>query len=126
MLAVPLSVLCSALSVNIWVGYLPTVESAWNQFTAGPLPDQTDPAPLTAMQLAGAGPPTGAVVAVNIRAAASKFAHRGELVYLPPAWFATNPPPRLPAVMMIGGEFNTPADWLRAGDAITGIDTLAA
>ena len=36
-------------------------------------------------------------------------------VYLPPAWYATNPPPRLPTVMMIGGEFNTPADWLRAG-----------
>jgi S-formylglutathione hydrolase FrmB len=68
----------------------------------------------------------GAVVAVKISAAASKFAHRGELVYLPPAWFATNPPPRLPAVMMIGGEFNTPADWLRAGEAITAIDAFAA
>jgi S-formylglutathione hydrolase FrmB len=125
-LAVPLSVLCSALSLNIWVGYLPTVESAWNQFTAGPLPDQTDRTTLTAMQLAGRVRSKGAVVAVNISAAASRFAHRGELVYLPPAWFATNPPPRLPAVMMIGGEFNTPADWLRAGDAITAIDAFAA
>ena len=125
-LAVPLSVLCSALSVNLWVGYLPTVESAWTQFTAGPLPDQTDRATVTAMQLAGGERAKGAVVAVNISAAASKFAHRGELVYLPPAWFATNPPPRLPAVMMIGGEFNTPADWLRAGEAITTIDAFAA
>jgi S-formylglutathione hydrolase FrmB len=121
-----LSVLCSALSLNTWVGYLPTVESAWNQFTAGPLPDQTDRATVTAMQLAGAVHAKGAVVAVNISAAASRFAHRGELVYLPPAWFATNPPPRLPAVMMIGGEFNTPADWLRAGEAITTIDAFAA
>jgi S-formylglutathione hydrolase FrmB len=125
-LAVPLSVLCSALSVNLWVGYLPTVESAWNQFTAGPLPDQTDRAAVTAMQRARAVRATGAVVAVNISAAESKFAHRGELVYLPPAWFATDPAPRLPAVMMIGGEFNTPADWLRAGDAITAIDAFAA
>ncbi|PXX06368.1 alpha/beta hydrolase [Mycolicibacterium moriokaense] len=125
-LAVPLSVLCSALSLNIWVGYLPTVESAWNEFTAGPLPDQTDRATVTAMQLAGTVHAKGAVVAVNISAAASRFAHRGELVYVPPAWFATNPPPRLPAVMMIGGEFNTPADWLRAGDAITAIDAFAA
>jgi S-formylglutathione hydrolase FrmB len=125
-LAVPLSVLCSALSVNLWVGYLPTVESAWNQLTAGPLPDQTSRAAVTAMQLAGVVRAKGAVVAVNISAPASKFAHRGELVYLPPAWFATNPPPRLPAVMMIGGEFNTPADWLRAGDAITAIDAFAA
>ena len=125
-LAVPSSLLCVALSVNLWVGYLPTVETAWNQLTAGPLPDQTDRAAITAMQSAAAVRAKGAVVAVNISAAASKFAHRGELVYLPPAWFATNPPPRLPAVMMIGGEFNTPADWLRAGDAITSIDAFAS
>ena len=125
-LAVPLSVLCSALSLNLWVGYLPTVQSAWTQFTAGPLPDQTDRAAITAMQLTGGVRAKGAVLDVNISAPASKFAHRGELVYLPPVWFATNPPPRLPAVMMIGGEFNTPADWLRAGDAITAIDAFAA
>ncbi|GAC1410862.1 MAG: alpha/beta hydrolase-fold protein [Mycobacterium sp.] len=124
-LAVPLSVLCSALSVNLWVGYLPTLQSAWNQLTAGPLPDQTDRSGVTAMQLAGGQRSKGAVLTVNISAPASRFAHRGELVYLPPAWFATNPPPRLPAVMMIGGEFNTPADWLRAGDAITAIDAFA-
>ena len=28
--------------------------------------------------------------------------------------------------MMIGGEFNTPADWLRAGNAVTTIDDFAA
>ena len=28
--------------------------------------------------------------------------------------------------MMIGGEFNTPADWLRAGNAIKTIDDFAA
>lgn len=32
----------------------------------------------------------------------------------------------MPAVMMIGGEFNTPADWVRAGNAITTIDAFAA
>ena len=125
-LAVPLSLLCAGLSVNVWVGYVPTVETAWNQFTAGPLPDQTDRAALTAMQSSGAMPAKGAVVAVNINTGVSKFAHRGELVYLPPAWFATNPPPRLPAVMMIGGEFNTPADWIRAGDAVTALDAFAS
>ncbi len=66
------------------------------------------------------------MVPVNIRDAASGFKHRGELVYLPPAWFATNPPPQLPTVMMIGGEFNTPADWLRAGNAVKTIDDFAA
>ncbi|MGH3561378.1 MAG: alpha/beta hydrolase, partial [Mycobacterium sp.] len=46
--------------------------------------------------------------------------------YLPPVWFTRNPPPALPTVLMIGGEFNTPADWLRAGDAVTTIDDFAA
>ncbi|HEX9497988.1 MAG TPA: alpha/beta hydrolase-fold protein, partial [Mycobacterium sp.] len=44
----------------------------------------------------------------------------------PPAWYATDPPPQLPTVMMIGGEFNTPADWLRAGNAVKTIDDFAA
>ena len=38
MLAVPLCLLCSALMLNLWVGYFPTVQIAWNQLTAGPLP----------------------------------------------------------------------------------------
>jgi S-formylglutathione hydrolase FrmB len=45
-------------------------------------------------------------------------------VYLPPAWFAANAP-KLPVVMMIAGEFNTPSDWPRTGDAITPIDKFA-
>jgi S-formylglutathione hydrolase FrmB len=32
----------------------------------------------------------------------------------------------LPTVMMIGGEFNTPADWMRAGNAVKTIDDFAA
>jgi S-formylglutathione hydrolase FrmB len=47
------------------------------------------------------------------------------LVYLPPAWFRSDPPPSLPAVMMIAGEFNTPADWLRTGGAVKTIDDFA-
>ena len=126
MSAVPLCLLCAALALNQWVGYFPTVQTAWNQMTAGPLPDQTDRATVTAMQRSGTRPVTGTVVPVTISDSGSKFRHRGELVYLPPAWYATNPPPRLPTVMMIGGEFNTPADWLRAGNAIKTIDDFAA
>ncbi|HUL99078.1 MAG TPA: alpha/beta hydrolase-fold protein [Mycobacterium sp.] len=124
--AVPLCLLCAALALNQWVGYFPTVQTAWNQLTAGPLPDQTDRATVTAMQRNGAKPATGTVVPVDTGDFGSKFRHRGELVYLPPAWYATNPPPRLPTVMMIGGEFNTPGDWLRAGNAIKTIDDFAA
>jgi S-formylglutathione hydrolase FrmB len=125
-LALPVCLLCSALALNMWVGYFPTVQVAWNQLTAGPLPDQTDAVTVTAMQRQHAIPAKGTVVPVNIPNVASGFKHRGELVYLPPAWYATDPPPQLPTVMMIGGEFNTPADWLRAGNAVKTIDDFAA
>lgn len=125
-LAVPLCVLSSALTVNAWVGYFPAVHTAWNQLTAGPLPDETDRLTVTAMQLTGARPTKGVVVPMSISAEGSHFAHRRELVYLPPAWFASNPPPRLPTVMMIGAELNIPADWLRAGNAVTTVDDFAS
>jgi S-formylglutathione hydrolase FrmB len=125
-LALPLCMLSAALALNLWVGYFPTVQTAWNQLTAGPLPDQTDAVTVTAMQKQGKMPAKGTVVPVTISDAASGFRHRGELVYLPPAWYATNPAPRLPTIMMIGGEFNTPADWLRTGDAVKTMDDFAA
>ena len=125
-LAIPLSALCTALMLNLWVGYFPTVQTAWNQLTAGPLPDQTDRATVTQMVAHHAVPAKGTVVPVTIPSDASNFKHRTELVYLPPAYFATDPPPKLPTVMMIGGEFNTPADWLRAGNAVKTIDDFAA
>ncbi|HEX4587011.1 MAG TPA: alpha/beta hydrolase-fold protein [Mycobacterium sp.] len=125
-LALPLCVLCAALALNLWVGYSPTVQNAWNQLTSGPLPDQTDTVTVAAMQKRHAIPPNGTLVPVSIPDTASGFKHRGELVYLPPAWYATDPPPALPTVMMVGGEFNTPADWMRAGNAVKTIDDFAA
>jgi S-formylglutathione hydrolase FrmB len=124
--ALPLTLLCAGLALNLWVGYFPTVQTAWNQLTAGPLPDQTDQVTVMAMQQERKIPPKGTVVPVDISDAASGFRHRGELVYLPPAWFATNPAPKLPTLMMIGGEFNTPADWLRTGGAVKMLDDFAA
>jgi S-formylglutathione hydrolase FrmB len=126
LLAVPLCRLSTALVLNLWVGYFPTVQTAWNQLTAGPLPDQTDLATVNAMAATGIRPQHGSLVPVTIPDDASHFKHRGELVYLPPAWFESSPPPPLPTVMMIGGEFNTPADWARAGNAVKAIDELAA
>ena len=126
LISVPLCLLSAALTLNLWVGYLPTVQTAWDQLTAGPLPDQTDAAGVAALAAAGLPPSHGSVVPVSISDDASHFKHRGEVVYLPPAWFASSPPPQLPTVMMIGGEFNTPADWLRAGNAARTIDELAA
>jgi S-formylglutathione hydrolase FrmB len=125
-LAVPLCLLSCALALNLWVGYFPTVQTAWGQLTAGPLPDQTDPATVTAMQKAGTIPSKGTVVSVSIPNDASHFRHRSELVYLPPAWYAHNPAAPLPVVMMVAGEFNTPDDWLRTGNAVQTIDNFAA
>ncbi|MFZ1164093.1 alpha/beta hydrolase [Mycobacterium sp.] len=126
LLSVPLCVLSAALTLNLCVGYFPTVQTAWDQLTSGPLPYQTDAAGVAAMAAAGLQPAHGIVVPVTIPDDASHFRHRGEVVYLPPAWFTSSPPPPLPTVMMIGGEFNTPADWLRAGNAGKTIDDLAA
>lgn len=125
-LAVLLCALTSAVSLNMWVGYFPSVQTAWNQLTAGPLPDQTDLATVAAMRQNKTIPSKGTVVPVTIPSDASHFKHRTELVYLPPAWFATNPPPKLPVVMMVAGEFNTPADWIRTGNAVKTLDDFAA
>ncbi len=124
--AVPLCALCVALAADQWTGYLPTAQTAWSQLTAGPLPDETDMATVTAFRSRHTVPRTGSVVPVDTGHAGSGFTHRGELVYLPPAWFASDPPPQLPTIMMIGGELNTPADWARAGNAIQTADTFAA
>jgi S-formylglutathione hydrolase FrmB len=112
--------------LNQWVGYFQTVQSAWNHFASAPLPDQTDRATVTTLAAKGTKPPHGGLVPVAIPADASHFRHREELVYLPPAWFASYPPPQLPTVMMIGGVVNTPADWVRAGNAVDTADAFAA
>jgi S-formylglutathione hydrolase FrmB len=124
--AVPLCALCTALAVNLWTGYFPTAQTAWGELTAGPLPDETDMATVAAFRVGHALPRNGSLVAVDTGDAGSGFKHRGELVYLPPAWFASDPPPRLPAIMMIGGELNTPADWARAGNAVQTADIFVA
>lgn len=124
-LAVPMSALCAGLMLNLWVGYFPTVQTAWGQLTGGPLPGQTDSATIAKMLATKSVPAKGKVVPVTITGP-SQFKHRGELVYLPPAYFASNPPPALPTVMMIGGQFNTAADWIRAANAVGTIDDFAA
>jgi hypothetical protein len=75
--ALPLSLLCAALALNLWVGYFPTVQIAWNQLTAGPLPDQSDVVTVTAMQRERKIPAKGTVVPVDISNTASGFRHRG-------------------------------------------------
>lgn len=126
LLAVPMSALCAGLMLNLWVGYFPTVQTAWGQLTGGPLPGQTDHDTVAKMLATQTIPAKGKLLPVNIPSDASKFKHRGELVYLPPVYFSSNPPPALPTVMMIGGQFNTAADWIRSANAVNSIDEFAA
>lgn len=82
-----LCLLSATLTLNLWVGYFPTVQTAWNQLTSGPLPDQADQAAVAALAHSGVRPSHGTLLPVVIPSDASHFKHRGELVYLPPAWF---------------------------------------
>ena len=74
----------------------------------------------------GIVPAEGQVVPIELPGTTSGFVAREAQAYLPPAWFATNPAPKLQTLMMIGGEFNTPADWLRTGGAVKMLDDFAA
>ena len=124
--AIPLCVACAALAVDAWTGYLPTVSSLWNRAAQAPLPSQVDEATVRSMREHGEIPHAGTLVSVTIPDSGSGFRHRDELVYLPPAWFASDPPPALGAVVMAGGEFGRPADWPDSGDAQRTADSFAA
>ncbi|WP_163806037.1 alpha/beta hydrolase [Mycolicibacterium anyangense] len=119
-LAVPLTAMSALIALNQWVGYYPSVQTAWGALTAGPLPNQIDAAELPGLR--NTVQTSGKLVEIDTGSQASGFAHRNEYVYLPPAWFAGPTPPKLPVIMMIAGEFNTPADWIRTGNALPIID----
>ncbi|MCV7251012.1 esterase family protein [Mycobacterium hackensackense] len=123
--AIPLCVLCVAMTVNAWTGYLPTVGAMADRVTGAHLPNEVDEATVQDMLRRGERPTAGIVVSVKIPDDASGFRHRDELVYLPPAWFASNPPPALPAIVMAGGEFGTPRDWPTTGEARATADAFA-
>jgi S-formylglutathione hydrolase FrmB len=120
---IPLSLLCALIVLNQWVGYYPTLQRAWGDVTSGPLPDQTDVKDLAGLR--NTHPDAGKLVPVDIPNGESGFKHRREYIYLPPVWFTGNVPPRLPAVMMIAGEFSNPTNWIRTGNAISAIDAYA-
>jgi S-formylglutathione hydrolase FrmB len=123
LLAIPLTLVCALLVLDQWVGYYPTLQRAWGDLTAGPLPDQVDVKDLAGLR--NTHPNTGKLVGVDIPDGGSGFTHRREYVYLPPAWFAGNAPPKLPVVMMIAGEFSNPTNWIRTGNAISVVDGYA-
>ncbi|MFJ1794938.1 alpha/beta hydrolase [Kitasatospora griseola] len=121
--AVLLAVLAGANTLNAETGYYPTLGDAVGELSGSPVPDQMslDQALHTTGRTG-----TGRVVAVDVPADPSGFAHRQELVYLPPAWFRSKTRPKLPVVEMVGGEFAAPDNWVRAGNAVKTADRYAA
>jgi S-formylglutathione hydrolase FrmB len=122
-MAIPLALLCALLVLNEWVGYYPSLQRAWGDLTAGPLPDQIDAKDLPGLR--NTHPDTGKLVGIDVPDGGSGFKHRREYIYLPPAWFTGNVSPTLPAVMMVAGEFSNPTNWIRTGNAIPAIDNYA-
>lgn len=123
-LSVLLVVVCCAAAVNTATGYLPTVRAAWLRVTNSQPEQWIDEAQLAALQHTGEIPTRGTVVRMSSPSDASGFAHRTEVVYLPPAWFAS-PRPQLPTVIMLGGEFGRSDDWLLSTNALQTLDTFA-
>jgi S-formylglutathione hydrolase FrmB len=74
---------------------------------------------------AAAGELHGTLAPLDIPATVSGFSSRPGTLYLPPAFFATPPPP-LPVVVMLGGTPGGPQDWPRAGFATQAADAYAS
>jgi S-formylglutathione hydrolase FrmB len=125
-LSVLLVVVSGFAALNTATGYLPTVRAAWLRLTHTEPEQWINEDQLAALQHKGKQPIRGTVVRVAIPGDASGFAHRSELVYLPPAWFSSTPPPQLPTVIMMGGEFSDPSDWLQSTSALRTLDDFAA
>jgi S-formylglutathione hydrolase FrmB len=120
--AVVLAGLSAVSALNAFVGYYPTVGAAFGELAGEPLPAQVG-----ARQLTSVDPSTrsGRVLGVSIPGDYSHFTHREEYVYLPPAWFRSGRKEQFPVIEMIGAEFSTPENWVRAGGAEIAADEFA-
>ncbi|WP_066901407.1 alpha/beta hydrolase [Mycolicibacterium houstonense] len=124
--AVVLAIVCALAELNSATGYFPTVQALWQRVTGSEPAQWIDEAELAAMRQRGEEPTRGTMAWIQTPSDASGFGHRRELVYLPPAWFRSDPPPRLPAVMAIGAEFSHPSDWPQSGSALKTLDQFTA
>lgn len=125
--AAALAALVCANGINQFVGYYPTIDAAVNDWSNAPLPGQVSIAGLSHEANATKVPSAGKLVAVDIPDTYSHFAHRQELVYLPPIWFVRSLHRQpLPVVELIGGERGGPGDWVRLGNAVQVADQYAS
>lgn len=118
-----LAMVAAVNAANIVAGFYPTLDGAIGDLSGAALPQQVALDQLATLR---GRTDTGRIVQVDIPETASGFAHRPELVYLPPAWFGSLHRPQLPVLEMIGAEYAAPNNWVRAGDAVRTADAYAA
>ncbi len=133
-----LSVLVGGLSaVNVHYGQYPDVRAALGELVAESvaLSEAAKPAPTEVAVPDGAAlvdvwrPPPGLPAKGTVSAtpipAGTGFRPRDAWIYLPPA-YAAAPRPRLPVLVLLGGQPGTPRDWLDAGQLAARLDAFAA
>lgn len=124
-IACVLCLLCALLSVNQWTGYYPTLKRAALGLSGSALPNQADLKTVLLKRSDLAHENHGFIVPIHTPEKNSGFRARTEYVFLPPAWFKGSSTPVLPAVIMIGGLFTSPSDWILSGDALRASESYA-
>jgi S-formylglutathione hydrolase FrmB len=137
LLALVLVATLSAMKINAFYGYRPTLGAALGvppvhetdfSALAGAKPTLATPRwlPLAATWKPPPGlPPTGRFTRVAVTGTASGFAARAAWLYLPPAYLAS-PRPLLPVLVLIAGQPGGPQDWLTGGRLATVLNSFAA
>ncbi|MDQ1662165.1 MAG: hypothetical protein QOJ68_2145 [Blastococcus sp.] len=132
-----LTLVGAADGINTVYDAYPTVATALQlppQDSSGRLSSVTAPSgsrfaatenPLWGWRSSAGLPAHGAVFSVPIPAPHSHFAARPAWVYVPPAYLAPNAP-RLPLLILLGGQPGGPRDWLDGGGLAGRMDTWAA
>ncbi len=110
----------TAVAVNSYYGYVPTLGEA----LGAAAPDDESLAAVEAAGAAGTLPANGEVVPMDLPGTKSGFTARSAQVYLPPAWSA-RPRPALPVVLLLHGTPGDPTDWTDGGAAQATADAWA-
>ena len=126
----------AGLQVNAYFGEFPTVGSLLGQqptATRMPLPPlqhadgaRHEAAAVAAHWQAPAGlPAKGTLLSAAIPGTVSGFKARDAVVYLPPAYSATDRPV-LPVLVLVSGQPGSPESWLRSTNLVDDLDSFAA
>jgi enterochelin esterase-like enzyme len=122
-----LVVLAAALAVNLWVGYLPSVQAAhrWVQTrTWSPHDTTSDPPPARLPH--AATDRRGRAFPVTIPSTSPGVPDSPAWVYLPPGYDRPGSTARFPVVYALHGAPGTAADWFAGGQADATVDALVA